>query len=280
MPLRGDSSSFPTHARIARDIPPHADSLLAILCRRLTFARYRKSPRFARVHSRTVGSTPLPVPLIQEQLAVYLADKLPDYVVARLGPAGVTRLATGVVTALKTCGVILRVATSPLRWSTRRLRMLRAWSAARRHRSHIESAYMSRRPAEENLSVLLDGRVLVEGFRADAGHARLWLRPVKPVTQTCQIFFHLFPENPDLLPEDRRIHGYLCKDHFPAVEPKDWRADRSFRDDISLADIPAGFYRIEAGMVEVGTFRRFPVSGSTRDSVDLGWVRIGSGGHA
>jgi hypothetical protein len=222
----------------------------------------------------------LPVPLLQEQLAIYLADRLPDRLVARLGPSGITRIAAAMVSGLKVCSEISRVTLRPVKWAIRRIRMLRAWGAARRHRHHIETAYMASRPAESNLSVLLDGRVLLEGFHADAGRARLWLRPLKPVTETCQIFFHLFPESEETLPEDRRIHGYLCKDHFPAVEPKDWRKDRSFRDDISLADLAPGFYRVEAGIVEVGTFRRFPVSGSTRTSVDLGWIRVGSGGHA
>ncbi len=263
-------------ARVAHEVAPVPDSLFSVLARRLSFSRYRASPRYARVRALP-GNEPAPaMPLLVDTLTMYLAETLPTYAVARLGPGGIARLARSTESLLKRAGRILRVLLQPLRWAIRQLRTIRAVRAARQHRKHVESLFMSTAPGSRNLGVMLDGRVMLEGFSAENTRARLWLRCVKPVKEHCQVFVHLYPENRDLLPPERRIHGYLCKDHYPAIEVKNWRSDRYFRDEVALRDVPPGYYRIEAGLIDVATFRRFPVDGTSKTSIDLGWVRVGS----
>ncbi len=265
------------HARVAHEVAPVRESLLSILARRVSFSRYRASPRYARIRA-IPGNEPTPaVPLLVDTITVYLAENLPMFVVARLGPAGVARLARSTESALKRAGRIIRALLQPLRWCLRKWRTIRAVRAARQHRKHVESLFMSATPGSRNLGVMLDGRVMLEGFSAETTRAHLWLRCVKPVSERCQVFVHLYPENRELLPPDRRIHGYLCKDHYPVIEVKNWRSDRYFRDEVVLRDVAPGYYRIEAGLIDVATFRRFPVDGTSKTSIDLGWVRIGIG---
>lgn len=263
-------------ARVAHEVARVRDSLLSVLARRLSFARYRASPRYARIRA-IPGNEPTPaVPLLVDTLAVFLAENLPTFAVARLGPTGIARLASYAESLLKRVGRVLRVVFQPLRWCIHKLKLMRAVRAARQHRRHVESLYMSAQPGSRNLGVMLDGRVVLEGFSTESTRARLWLRCVRPVKEHCQVFVHLYPENRELLPPERRIHGYLCKDHYPVIEVKNWRSDRYFRDEVGLRDVPPGFYRIEAGLIDVATFRRFPVDGTSKTSIDLGWVRIGN----
>ena len=265
------------HVRNAHEVVAVRDSLLSILSRRLSFSRYRSSPRYARVHT-TLGNELTPaLPLLVDTLTVYWATTLPAFAIARLGPGGIARLARATESLFKRTGRIFQTLVQPLRWCIRKWKTFRAEKAARQHRKHVESLFMSASPGNRDLGVMLDGRVLLEGFSANSTRAQLWLRCVKPVHEHCQVFLHLYPEHRDLLPPERQIHGYLCKDHYPVIEVKNWRADRSFRDEVVLRDVPAGFYRIEAGLIDVATFRRFPVDGTTRTSIDLGWVRIGTG---
>ena len=266
-----------SHTRIAHEVVPVRDSLLAILASRVSFSRYRSSPRYARVRVISGNVQNSAVPLLVDTLVVFLADTLPAFAVARLGPGGIARLARITESLVKWAGRVLQFLYLPLRWSIRRWRTIRSVRAARQHRKHVESIFMSPAPGSRNLGVMLDSRVMLEGFSAESTCAQLWLRCVKPVKENCQVFVHLYPEHRDLLPLERRIHGYLCKDHYPVIEVKHWRSDRYFRDEIVLSDIPPGYYRIEAGLIDVATFRKFPVDGSTKTSIDLGWVRIGSG---
>ncbi len=262
--------------RAAHEVVSHRDSLLSILARRLSFSKYRASPRYARVRAIPGNQHAPAVPLLVDTLTMYLADSLPTFAVARLGPEGIARIARGTESFVKRVGWIVRTGVTPLRWGVRKLRTGRAERAAHQHRKHVESLFMSATPGSRNLGVMFDGRVRLEGFKAESTRAQLWLRCVKPVHEQCQVFVHLYPENRDLLPPERRIHGYLCKDHYPVIEVKHWRDDRYFRDEIVLRDVSPGYYRIEAGLIDVATFRRFPLDGSSKTSIDLGWVRIGS----
>lgn len=265
------------HARVAHEVAAVHESLLSILARRLSFSRYRASPRYARIRA-IPGNEPTPaVPLLVDTLTVFFAENLPTSAVARLGPGGIARLARIADSLVKRAGRILRVLLLPLRWGIHKWRTIRAVRAARQHRKHVESLFMTATPGSRNLGVMLDGRVMLEGFSAENTRARLWLRCVKPVNEHCQVFVHLYPENRDLLPPERRIHGYLCKDHYPVIEVKNWRSDRYFRDEVGLRDVAPGYYRIEAGLIDVATFRRFPVDGTSKTSIDLGWIQIGAG---
>jgi len=246
-----------------------------MLARRLSFVRYRVSPRFAR-HRTIVGADGVqPIPRFGDLLSVYLASRLPTHVVARLNLSGLQRVSRFTESTTKLVGRLFSLLLRPAWWFLHTRRTLGPALHARRLRTQLEAAHTVPVPEQSNVGIILDGRVLIEGFEVKPTAARLWLRAVKPVAETCQVFVHLFPEHQTALPEDRRIHGYLCKDHYPTIEIKQWKPHRSFRDEIALEDVPPGFYRIEIGLIDVKTFREFPVDGSDRTSIDLGWIRVG-----
>ena len=83
--------------------PLYAERLLLLLYRRISLGYYRRSRRFVQ-HRLLVGEqATLPVPDLVDLLAVYLSQRLPARLVARLGADGLCRVAR-VLHAVLVCG--------------------------------------------------------------------------------------------------------------------------------------------------------------------------------
>lgn len=256
------------------------ESLWSLCCRRLSFAMYRKTARYHRqlevAPQRGMADHILPVPLLADTIAVYLSSHLPIWMVARLGHHGLIRVARGVERLFKTIAHFARFILTPLFSLLRWARSMRAARHAEAHRRSVEERFLIDTPDGQALNMLLDGRVMVGAVRATPSAIYLSLRAQRPVREAIQIFAHAYPEDPAILSEDRREFGFFCKDHNPFVEPTRWPRHTWYRDEIWLADLPSGYYRLEVGIIDCVTFRKFPLSGTTRTSIDLGWVRIGN----
>jgi hypothetical protein len=222
----------------------------------------------------------LPGPLLADTIAVYLSSHLPLWLVARLGHGGLLRAARAVERTFKTFARVAKFVLAPLLTLLRWARVKRASRHAEAHRRSVEYRFLIDAPDGQPLNMLLDGRVMVGAVRSSPSAVYLSLRALRPVHEALQIFAHAYPEVPAILPDDRREPGFFCKDHNPCVEPSRWPRNKWYRDEIWLADLPTGYYRIEVGIIDCATFRKFPLSGTTRTSIDLGWVRIGKPEHA
>lgn len=284
------ATAHPTMATITRENRPpreHStvrnfdhESLWSLCCRRLSFAMYRGTTRYHRqlivAPQRGLAEHVLPVPLLSNTIAVYLSSHLPVWMVARLGHGGLIRAGQLMESVAKASGSAARLVLTPLfaafRWVRSRTS---AASGAAAHAEH-QTRFLIDAPDGQPLNMLLDARVMVSAVRFSPSAVYLSLRSRKQITAPIQIFAHAYPEDAATLPADRRSQGFFCKDHNPYVDPSRWPRNKWYRDEIWLADLPAGYYRIEVGIIERGTFRKYPVSGTTRTSIDLGWVRIGA----
>lgn len=256
------------------------ESLWSLCCRRLSFAMYRKTARYHRqlvvAPQRGMAEHILPVPLLADTIAVYLSSHLPVWMVARLGHSGLVRVARGPERVFKAAGRIAKYVLSPVLSLGRWVRSRRAARHAEAHRKAAEARFLIDAPDGQPLNMLLDGRVMVGAVRSSPSAMYLSLRKVRPVRESIQIFAHAYPEDPAVLPEARRELGFFCKDHNPLVEASRWPKHKWYRDETWLGDLPSGYYRIEVGIIERGTLRKFPLNGTTRTSIDLGWVRVGN----
>jgi hypothetical protein len=256
------------------------ESLWALVCRRLSFATYRRTARYHRqlviAPQRGMADHVLPVPLLADTIAVYLSSHLPMWLVARLGHGGLCRAARWIESSGKALARLIKLILSPLLACLRWVRSVRAERSAVAHRRAQEQRFIATEPDGQRLHVLLDGRVRVESAAFTPSALYLCLRTIRPVTEPIQIFAHVYPEDSNLLPESRRAHGFFCKDHNPLIEPQRWPTRQWYRDETWLGDLPPGYYRIEIGIIDRQTLRKFAVSGSARSSIDLGWVRLGS----
>jgi len=114
-----------------RKRPPFRERLLPLLYRRISFGCYRRSERYARYRARAgAGATP-PLPPIAETLAVYLSQRLPAWLVSRLGVAGLLRLAKVLAIVLALVAFSTRPAFRLLRAIWRGMRGVRTVVAAR-----------------------------------------------------------------------------------------------------------------------------------------------------
>lgn len=278
------------HSEIARAHPQFRDhvtsrnfdheSLWALACRRLSFATYRRTARYHRqlvvAPQRGMADHILPVPLLADTIAVYLSSHLPMWLVARLGHGGLCRMARIIESTGKAFVRAAKFALRPITHVFRWVRTARANRAAAAIRFAQEQRFIADSPAGQRLHLLLDGRVRIESAAFTPTALYLCMRAYRPVQEAIQIFAHAYPEDASVLPESRRSHGYFCKDHNPLVEPSRWPSRKWYRDETWLGDLPAGYYRVEIGIIDRATFRKFGVSGSTRNSVDLGWIRVGN----
>jgi len=239
---------------------------------------YRKTTRYHRqlvvAPIRGMADHILPVPLLADTIAVYLSSHLPMWMVARLGQTGLMRAARAVERALKLLGVCAKTIASPVLWLWRRLRTIKAGSHAQPDRAIVEARFLIDAPDGQNVNMLLDGRIMVGAVRFSPTAAYLSMRAMRSVRESVQIFAHAYPEDTSVLPENRCKQGFFCKDHDPFVEASRW-GRKWYRDEIWLGDLPPGYYRIEVGIIEHGSFRKFPLSGTTRTSIDLGWTHVG-----
>lgn len=255
------------------------ESLWSLMCRRLSFATYRRTARYHRqlvvAPQRGMADHILPVPLLADTIAVYLSSHLPTWLIARLGHGGLCRAAGVIETVCKTgaraAKLILSPAFSLIRW----LRHRRAAKAAHAARLAGERRFISSQATGRRLHVLLDGRIAIEAAQFSPTALYLSMRAVRDVTEPIQIFAHVYPEDVSTLPADRQEHRYYCKDHNPLIDPSRWPRREWYRDETWLGDLPPGYYRVEVGVINRQTFRKFGVGGTTSTSIDLGWVRIG-----
>jgi hypothetical protein len=256
------------------------ESLWALVCRRLSFATYRRTARYHRqlviAPQRGMADHVLPVPLLADTIAVYLSSHLPMWLVARLGHGGLCRAARWIESSGKAVARIAKLILSPVLACLRWLRSVRAQRAAVALRRAHEQRFIATEPSGQRLHALLDGRIRVESAAFTPTALYLCLRTIRPVSEPIQLFAHVYPEDSSLLPESRRSHGFFCKDHNPQIEPQRWPTRQWYRDETWLGDLPPGYYRVEIGIIDRQTLRKFAVSGSARTSIDLGWVRLGS----
>ncbi len=271
-----------TPARPAREADPPrglesgSEPLAALICRRISLAYYRRSECYARHRGRVGPENALPVPSFGDVLAVYLAQRLPAWAVAGLGSDGLQRLAHGCARVAK-CGkpfalavyVIARAGWRTLSWlrqHTPRFRRLEPAAAA---------AFVKGAPSA-GPRVLLGGRVLLHGGTYAENRLCCYFQRCACVPHACQIFVHLHPAGVPVRQPDEAGTGasYLYKDHDPVCPVPDWPRRRIYRDEISLADLPAGDYRVEIGLIDVVARERLICEETGRLAVDLGWVRV------
>jgi hypothetical protein len=255
-------------------VPRFREHFIPLVYRRVSFMYYRASTRFTR-HREIVGrANVMPVPLVVDALAMYLCRRLPAFMVARLGPRGLRRVAEFAATTLHVIGIIAKKLLWPVRFALRHLRRLRAWLHRKRHtRALIKRHFVPRSPSF-NAGALFESAVALDGHEVSGRTLTLFWRRVRWYPEVCQIFVHLFPENTACLPTDREIHGYFFKDHFPAMDIAHWPRGRAYRDAIDLTDLPEGHYRIVVGLVRVRDVGRVNVDATGADSVDLGWITL------
>ncbi|MDX2146760.1 MAG: hypothetical protein SFZ23_04490 [Planctomycetota bacterium] len=266
----------PTRHHAAREAPPAHDGLWVLVMRRLSFSLYRSSRRYER-YRRTVGdANVLPVGVLSDAIAVLLARRLPASLVARLGPEGLLRVSRRIHRGLAVLGGfaagLARIALAPARWFFRgRRQRARARDMATKH----AQLFHERSPIE-NAPALFGSAVRLHGYDSAAGDAltMYWSR-VGPMPDPCQIFISLFPEHENLLPPERRVHGYFFKDHWPALPLPDWPRGKVYRDQTSLTDLPPGYYRVLVGWVSTRTLQRLGIDGGNTNAVELGWLRVG-----
>lgn len=257
-----------------REAPLLREPLAPLVWRRASLAYYRRSARYSK-HVQIVGpGNSTAVPRFAEVLAVQLCERLPASITARLGPERALRIAERVCAAGALVKRVVWFLLWPVRVLRRSLRRRREASAKRRRERLLRAAHFAAKPPVSNVGLTLDGRVALEGFTVEENRARLFFRRRGEVEGPCQVFMHLYPEREEVLPPERRGQGYFCKDHYPAVEVRKWTTKGVFKDEVALADLPPGFYRVEVGLIEVKSLRKFPVDGTGRLSVDLGWLRI------
>lgn len=255
-------------------VPRFREHFIPLVYRRISFMYYRASTRFTR-HREIVGrSNVMPVPLVVDALAMYLCRRLPAFMVARLGPRGLRRVAEIAAAALHIFGIIAKKLLWPVRLALRAARTTKAWLHRRRHtRSIIKRSFVPRSPSF-SAGALFESAVALDGHEVSGRTLSLYWRRIRWYPEVCQIFVHLFPENPACLPADRAIHGYFYKDHFPALDISRWPRGRAYRDAIDLTDLPEGHYRLVVGLVRVRDVGRVNVDATGEDSIDLGWITL------
>lgn len=252
-------------------VPEYRERLLPLLFGRLSFAYYRKSLRYQR-HRHIVGrGNTLPVPLLIDSLSIYLCRKLPARVVARLGPGGIRRTAEILERTVHAAASIAKAVGAPAaraaRWALGKRRRIR------HRRAMLRAHFLDRSPVQAP-GALFASCFLLEGHELRGANLRLYWRCVRSYPEPCQIFVHLFPEDASILPEERRVHGYFCKDHAPAMDVSTWPRRRTYRDEVSLADLPPGYYRLVVGLVQVRGVRRLPVDATGETGAELGWIKV------
>jgi hypothetical protein len=269
--LENPASSRAVDTGPREGVPEYRERLLPMVFGRLSFAYYRASLRYQR-HRHIVGrSNTLPVPLLIDSLSIYLCRKLPAWAVARLGPSGVRRAAEIVERTIHAGASTARAVASPFVGAAR---WVSSVSRRRRQRRAMLATHFLDRAPIQGPGLLFASCFVLEGHEVSPGALRLYWRSVRRFPETCQVFVHLFPEDPSVLTEDRRIHGHFCKDHAPVMDVAAWPRHRTYRDEVSLAGLPPGFYRLVVGIVQVRGVRRLPVDATGESSADLGWIRI------
>jgi hypothetical protein len=111
--------------------PPYREALLPLLYRRLSFAYYSRSERYARHCARVWEQGEMPVPSLVQVLSVYLSQRLPARLVSRLGITGLRRCAKLLVAASLIARFLARPWIRLVRWGCRLLNWLRAAAANR-----------------------------------------------------------------------------------------------------------------------------------------------------
>ncbi|HZW09209.1 MAG TPA: hypothetical protein VFF69_04835 [Phycisphaerales bacterium] len=94
------------------------DRLWPVLARRASAAVYRRSGRYgvARRHAShfiDADGRLLPEPRLEDQLAVGLADRLPDPLVVMLGVRGVRTVAACIALPARACGRLIGIRPKP-----------------------------------------------------------------------------------------------------------------------------------------------------------------------
>lgn len=256
-------------------VPCFREQLLPLVYRRASFMYYRGSSRYAR-HREIVGHDDVvPVPLVVDAFAMYLCRRLPAFMVARLGPLGLRRAAEFAAAWLHLASLVAKSLLRPVRFVLQHLRGARAWLHRDRHaRALVKRHFVSRSPRFD-VGAIFESSVALDGHEFSGRTLTLYWRRVRRYREVCQIYVHLFPEDPACLPPDRAVHGHFFKDHFPALDIADWPRNRVYRDVIDMADLPEGHYRIVVGLVRVRDVGRVNVDATGGDSIDLGWITLG-----
>lgn len=245
---------------------PFRERLLPLLYRRASARYYRRSPRFARHCARVGPEGTLPVPPLADALAVYLSQRLPPWFISRYGVAGVFRSAKSLAGLIGATSLIARpfFALAKLAWRGFR------WLI---HPPTAGPRFVRRAPVG-NAAVTLGGRVLFRGFTYADNRLCCYFERTGPVHNASRIVVHLYPERPGVLSPEHVPLGRFCKDHDPAQPLPTWPCGRVYRDQISLADLPPGDYRVEAGVIDVVLRECLTSEENGRPTVDLGWVRV------
>ncbi len=242
-------------------------SLPSVVGRHVAYRLYR---RWAGRRGLSVDPT---YPEFADSLALWLTRALPAPVVARLGAAGVTRLAESVARTGRVAG---RVAVG----AARRARRLVARPAVPGGLTDAEAAhFVAGAPAEAH-PIRIGPHVVFLGHERRDGALRFYFRRGEadtPLGPNHRFFVTLIPDDPAVLPPHLRAFGFFAFDHRPAVPFDRWPLDRVFVTSVPIAGVPAGAYTLRVGVQETTTWKALPADGAGNGVIELGTIDQGAG---
>lgn len=255
--------------------PLRRERLLPLLWRHVSLAYYRRSARHAR-HVQRIGSEQsLPVAPLTDLLAVYLTDRLPARLVARLGTHGIFRLAKVLRALLSVCGALGQVGFVVLRSLFRAARALyRVFGRGGAVSPRSSPRFLRRSPAG-NLNLSFGHGVTLCGYRCEADVLHCYFQRVANDVPPCEVFVHAYPERSSDAPVAADGQGrFLHLDHRPDPDVPVWPRGWVYHHEVRLAALPAGDYRIEIGLYDLHRRERLIIEENGRSSHDLGWLRV------
>jgi glucosyl-dolichyl phosphate glucuronosyltransferase len=115
------------------------------------------------------------------------------------------------------------------------------------------------------------------GYTPGGDTITLFFTPLSGVKRNLLMFFHLYPESREVLPDSRTPFGYFNCDHVPLIPTIFWRKGIVYPERVLLEGVPAGRYHARFGLYDEEKAATIPREQGGGDAVDIMGLEVSAG---